>query len=204
MVAPAAIVLAAGEGRRMGGPKALLVVDGQPLVRRHVDRLSEVGCDPIVVVVRPAIADRARAVLADRPRVRLVAADTVSPASSLAMGLRSLTIEDDTTVIVTPVDMIPAAPSTVGALLSAAGDEGAHVATPRHRGRGGHPVVLRAPLLRVFLDGYRGTLRDLVRSAGGRRRQVDVDDAAVGGDLDTPADLDALRAGAVVCSGSRR
>ena len=57
MSAPLAIVLAAGEGLRMGGPKALLVVDGQPLVTAHVQRLREAGCRPIVVVVRAAIAD---------------------------------------------------------------------------------------------------------------------------------------------------
>ena len=54
MMAGAAIVLGAGEGRRMGGPKALLVIDGKPLICRHVERLREVECRSIVVVVRSA------------------------------------------------------------------------------------------------------------------------------------------------------
>jgi bifunctional UDP-N-acetylglucosamine pyrophosphorylase/glucosamine-1-phosphate N-acetyltransferase len=52
-VPTAAIVLAAGAGRRMGGPKALLVVDGygRPLAYYPVARALELGADPVVVVV---------------------------------------------------------------------------------------------------------------------------------------------------------
>jgi hypothetical protein len=96
-----------------------------------------------------------------------VAADTISPAASLATGLPSLALEEEDVVVVTPVDMLPVAPSTIGALLAAAAEQGVDVATPRYRGRGGHPVVLRAPLVRVFLDGYRGYL---ARSRPGRAR----------------------------------
>lgn len=185
----------------MGGPKALLVVDGEPLVRRHVRRLCEVGCGSIIVVVRSAVAERVRAAVGDVFAVFIVAADTSSPAASLAMALGSLgtlaspTTDGDTPVIVTPVDMLPARRSTIDALLTGIISHGAHVATPRHRDRGGHPVVVREKLLRVFREGYRGTLRDIIRAEEPRRHRVDVDDASVAGDLDTPADLVALRPG---------
>ncbi|HZG92134.1 MAG TPA: NTP transferase domain-containing protein, partial [Pseudonocardia sp.] len=38
------MLLAAGAGRRMGGPKALVELDGEPLVRRAVRVLAEGGC----------------------------------------------------------------------------------------------------------------------------------------------------------------
>ena len=46
----AGLVLAAGEGRRLGRPKALLEVDGERLVDRAVRVLHEAGCSPVYVV----------------------------------------------------------------------------------------------------------------------------------------------------------
>ena len=50
------LVLAAGAGRRMGGPKALvrLTEDGPTLVETAVARVIEGGCDSAVVVVGAA------------------------------------------------------------------------------------------------------------------------------------------------------
>ncbi len=55
-----AIVLAAGAGRRMGGPKALLEVGGETLLRRAVRVAVEAGCTPVLAVVGawdPCLAD---------------------------------------------------------------------------------------------------------------------------------------------------
>lgn len=46
-----AVLLAAGEGVRMGGvPKALIRLQGVPLIRRHLVALSGAGVDEVVVV----------------------------------------------------------------------------------------------------------------------------------------------------------
>jgi CTP:molybdopterin cytidylyltransferase MocA len=194
---PAAIVLAAGEGRRMGGPKALLVLDGEPLVSSHVARLREVGCRTIVVVVRHEVAAEVRLLLADISEARVVCAETDSMAASLTVGLESVCMDSSQPIIVAPVDALPVSRSTLDALLKAVMVDPVQVATPRYRNRSGHPIVARGGLLQVFLQQYSGTLRDLLRSAEAQRRWVDVDDAAVGHDLDTPADLAAVRPGAV-------
>ena len=56
----AGLVLAAGEGRRLGGPKALLVIDGERLVDRTVRVLYDAGCTPVYVVAGAAsLADLA-------------------------------------------------------------------------------------------------------------------------------------------------
>lgn len=195
---PAAIVLAAGHGRRMGGPKALLVVDGEPLISRHVTRLREVGCRPIMVVVRSAIIGEVEAILGhfSNADVRIVVADTTSPAASLQIAMRSLTsVESANPIIVTPVDLLPARRATIASLLAAFESEAVRVATPRHRGRGGHPVVVRASLLATIGDDHGHTLRDVIRAAGDHRHRIDVDDAAVLGDLDTPRDVRVQSAG---------
>lgn len=57
------VLLAAGAGRRLGhGPKALLVLEGEPLVVRMVRALLGGGCDEVVVVVG-ADGDQVRQVL---------------------------------------------------------------------------------------------------------------------------------------------
>jgi CTP:molybdopterin cytidylyltransferase MocA len=95
----AGLLLAAGAGRRAGGPKALRTdhVDGaagkgDTWVERAVDVLLAGGCDEVAVVVgaaSQAVRDR----LADRPVQVVEAPDWAGGmGSSLRAGLRSLMI----------------------------------------------------------------------------------------------------------------
>jgi CTP:molybdopterin cytidylyltransferase MocA len=197
MTGPLALLLAAGVGRRMGGPKALLVVDGKPLVLAHVQRLQEAGCRPIVVVVRESIATQVRELLSVTPEAQLCVADTSSMAASLRAALGSVPPHPGRAVVVSPIDTLPVRLSTLDTLLSAVLAPQVHVATPRYQTRGGHPIVARESLLQAFRDGYPGTLRELLRTAEPQRLRVDLDDADVASDLDTPADLAAHRPGLV-------
>jgi CTP:molybdopterin cytidylyltransferase MocA len=194
-----AVVLAAGEGRRMGGATALLEIDGRTLVEHHAERLTEVGCSSIVVVVPPAAARAVTERLLSHRVVHIAAAATASQADSLAAGLRVLAGASGDVVVVTPVDMVPAQRGTHHALLAALTSGTAVAVTPVYRGRGGHPVVVRRSMLAPYEErGLPGStlalppLRDVLAEAGDARRRVEVDDENVLGDLDTPADLRAL------------
>lgn len=197
----AAVVLAAGHGRRMGVPKALLAIDGTTLVERHVARLVELGCAPVLVVVRPETAGTVR------PRVehfglvvRVVTARTSSQAESLIAGASVLVPPGSPhairETIVTPVDMLPASLATLDTLLAALVRPLLAV-TPTHRGRGGHPIVIGAELLvrlvRTGAEAPEGSqlpsLRDVLDGLGPRRARVAVEDAKVLGDFDVPSDL---------------
>ena len=46
-----AVILAAGAGRRMGGPKALLVVEGETLLQRTIRTALAAGCQTVIAVV---------------------------------------------------------------------------------------------------------------------------------------------------------
>jgi nicotine blue oxidoreductase len=191
------IVLAAGEGRRMGSPKALLDLDGTTLVELHVERLLEVGCSSIVVVVRPGAAPAVSALLREHTAVHVEAVATRSQAESLAAALRVLDGSSmGDIIIVTPVDMVPAEATTHAALLASL-TGAALAATPVYGERGGHPVIAYRSVLAAYETAAEAgtappSLRDVLAEAGSDRRRVEVDDENVVGDLDTPADLRAL------------
>jgi molybdenum cofactor cytidylyltransferase len=146
-------------------------------------------------VVRPAILGQVEDILGAASGVKLVAEDTTSMAASLTAGVEHLPARPGQAIVIATVDSVPVQCSTLDALIAAALADGVQVATPRYRGRGGHPVVARENLLQVFRQGYTGTLRDLIHAADQARRRLDVDDPATGHDLDTPIELDAVRPG---------
>lgn len=102
---PAGLVLAAGAGRRLGGPKALLRRGGSLLVEHAVRTVRAAGCDPTVVVLGAA-AEQVRAA-ADLPGSTVV----VNPAwatgvgSSLRAGLAAAEQTGAEAVLVLPVEM---------------------------------------------------------------------------------------------------
>lgn len=48
------MIIAAGGGRRIGGPEALLRQGDKPLVNQMIDTMTEAGCEQIVVVLGAA------------------------------------------------------------------------------------------------------------------------------------------------------
>ncbi|WP_437670994.1 nucleotidyltransferase family protein [Sorangium sp. So ce131] len=199
------IVLAAGAGRRLGGPKALLAWPAatkggpeRPLAIAHAEARLAAESARVLVVVRSAIF---HALLAHvRPGVDLVswtAPDDLGPAGSLAVAAPR--IGDAAAVVVTPVDVPPASAATVAQLLARldAGGASAGASTgapplavrPRHNGRGGHPVVLRAEGLQRYLEPDPPPLRDHLKALGDRCVDEEVDDPGVLLDLNVPLDV---------------
>src|SRR5882672_1274723 len=100
----AGLVLAAGGGRRYGGPKALVRHEGSLLVERAVRTVREAGCAPVVVVLGAAAAEvRASAQLGD---VIVVENETWKSGmgSSLRVGLEALGGTDAESAVVLLVD----------------------------------------------------------------------------------------------------
>ena len=99
------MIIAAGGGRRIGGPEALLYQGEKPLVTHVLDTVRTAGCGPVVVVLGAA-AEQVRE-RADLSGARVV----VNPGwgtgigSSMRMGLSALGDRDVEAVVVVPVDM---------------------------------------------------------------------------------------------------
>ncbi|MCU1693187.1 MAG: hypothetical protein JWM64_2278 [Frankiales bacterium] len=182
------LVLAAGAGRRMGGPKALVEVDGEPLVLRAVRLLRDGGCDDVVVVVGAQADD----VVALLPDVETVRCDgwAEGMGASLREGLRHLGAGPHDACVVALVDQPLLGSAAVARLLGAQG--AARVAT--YEGAPRNPVLLERAVwedvaavatgdtgARVWLAAH----PDLVTG-------VPCDDTGSPVDIDTPDDLRAL------------
>jgi CTP:molybdopterin cytidylyltransferase MocA len=194
-VTVAGLLLAAGEGRRMGTPKALLRDRvGVPFLDRTIGVLLEGGCASVTVVLGASAAE-ARALLdadgwsADDAVAVVEAADwATGMGASLRRGLEALTASDAVTALVTLVDLPDVTDEVVRRLL--AGPVGADtLARASYDGRAGHPVLLGrdhwAGVLETA-DGDRGA-RDYL--AAHEVRAVECGDLATGRDVDSPTDL---------------
>ncbi|MBG6065441.1 nucleotidyltransferase family protein [Micromonospora ureilytica] len=182
----AGLLLAAGAGRRYGRPKALVELDGEPLVRRAIRLLRDGGCAPVHVVLG-AGADE----VPDLPGAVPVRHDGWPDGlgSSLLRGLASLPAEVPAAVVVL-VDQPLLSPVAVRRVRAAYAD-GAVVAVATYAGRPGHPILLGRqtwPLLSGYAVGDRGA-RDLLRDRPDLVVEVPCDDVGSPVDVDTPADL---------------
>ena len=127
------IVLAAGEGTRFGGGKAVARFRGERLVDRAVGTLVAGGCDRVLVVVGALDVGAVRhAILVLNPEWRS------GMGSSLRAGL--LAAGDAEAVVVALVDQPLIGPDAVRRLIEAWLD-GAAVAVAAYEGRRAHPVL---------------------------------------------------------------
>jgi CTP:molybdopterin cytidylyltransferase MocA len=191
----AAVILAAGAGTRMGGPKALLEFEGRLLIERAVETATRGGCTDVIAVLG-AGADEVRQ-RADLRRARVVVNEqwATGMGSSLRAGLSELTPGRRVdAALVLLVDQPFVGPPAVNAVLDA-WRNGARLATASYGGRRGHPVLFgheywaEAALSAKADAGARSLLAehaaDLVL--------VPCDAFADPRDLDTPADVASAR-----------
>jgi len=185
----AGLLLAAGAGRRMGMPKALVTHGGLLFVESAAGVLASAGCRPVVVVLGAsaetvrAEADLGGCLVVDNP-------DWPSGmGSSVRVGLAAL--PDVVAVVVLPVDVPGVTPAAVGRLMAVAGPD--VLARASYDGVPGHPVV-------IGRSHWPGVIASAVGDVGARDylRTHDVldvpcADVAIGTDVDRPEDLDRLR-----------
>jgi molybdenum cofactor cytidylyltransferase len=191
------IILAAGRSLRMGRSKALLpcVDRGDTFVRRLAVALCEGGVEEALVVGRPEDDELRAEVEALAVRARYVenAKADEGQLSSVLAGLAAADRPGVRAILVTPVDAPMIAPATVAALLAAFRSSTSPIVRAVHLGRHGHPVIFSREVFEDLrhADPARGA-RAVLRAHAARVVDVEVEDPGVLGDVDTPADYDAL------------
>jgi molybdenum cofactor cytidylyltransferase len=189
-----AIVLAAGRGERLGGPKVLLPWgdDRLPLGLAHARALRD-PCARVVIVVRREVVP---ALIVDLPpHAELCISErdhALGPAGSIAAAIAAIDAPDAARVVLTPVDCPPACRETVALLLARLeGDDHPIAVRPKWQGRRGHPVVLCFGTLRSWYRDSVVPLRDRLRDCGSSVIDVELEDPRVVVDFDTLEDLSA-------------
>jgi molybdenum cofactor cytidylyltransferase len=152
-----AILLAAGQSRRMGAFKPLLPFGERTVVEACLGNLREGGVEEIVVVIGHR-ADELRERLANLPvRFAVNAEPTSEMGASIALGVEQLGPSAQA-VFIALVDQPAIPPEVIRFLIAERERTGARLIVPEHEGRGGHPVLIdlgyRQELLN--LDSRRG------------------------------------------------
>jgi molybdenum cofactor cytidylyltransferase len=192
----AAVVLAAGCGGRFSARQSKLVADyrGRPLLRHAVEAALASHAHPTIVVTG---FDRARveATLDGLPVTCVHNADYASGlASSLCVGMAQVTAGAGALVLLG--DMPGVTPEILNQLIAEfrGAPAGCPAVAPTRQGKRGNPVLLARALFAEIMQlrGDEGARRLLHAVDGVIDLPIDSD--AVTTDVDTFADLEALRA----------
>ncbi|MCA8912113.1 MAG: nucleotidyltransferase family protein [Planctomycetes bacterium] len=190
----AAIILAAGDSKRMGQPKALLDWDGRPLLEHVLHTAREAGCAKLFVVVgKDGVAIRAGCNLEG-----VTVLENPDPShgqiSSIKLGMENLDFSTDC-CLVWPVDCPLIEPGDVKALLETyAGWRASlmRIFIPTHQGERGHPMLVDIGFRQPFIDLPEGeTARKVIDDNHTQVKEVPTDNAGVLVDVDTPEDYEA-------------
>ena len=180
------IVLAAGASSRMGQPKALLELNGKPLIQHLVERLEVQGLEPVIVTNAEISVD----VLLALPERTVV----INPnpeagrTGSLQCGLKQILDtkggERAFRLLVVPVDRPGFSDATLQLMMAKE-----CCACPAKDGRGGHPLLLMPDdVAQIWTAEPDTPLRELCQP-----ERFEVDDLHLHLNLDTPEDIEVLR-----------
>ena len=180
------IVLAAGASARLGQPKALVDIEGRPLIQYLVERLEAVGLEP-VIVTRAELSVDIVLTLSTRTVVINPNPDA-GRTGSLQCGLKQILDTKGGTrafrLLVVPVDRPGFSDNTLHMLM-----QKEVCACPAKDGRGGHPLLLMPDdIARIRTATPDTPLRELCQP-----ERFEVDDFHLHLNLDTPSDIEVLR-----------
>jgi len=138
------IVLAAGEGKRFGGPKQLAVLDGRPLLEHAVRAMLAVPAISPVVVVLGAHADAVRAQV-DLSGTDIVICERWADGQSASLQAGVAALGEVEAAVITLGDQPFITPEVIAGVLD---HRGRHLAVRvTYDGQPGHPVLFERRLL---------------------------------------------------------
>ncbi|GAB5467050.1 MAG: molybdopterin-binding/glycosyltransferase family 2 protein [Rhodospirillales bacterium] len=191
----AALVLAAGQAKRMGANKLVQDLSGKPLVRHAVEAALASRAAPVILVTgheREAVEEALEGLDLLSVHNRNFAAGL---STSMKRGLAALPDDCDAAVVLLG-DMPRIDAGVIDRLIASFNPlEGRAICLPTFQGQRGNPVLLGRQFFSEAqtVEGDQGA-RELLREYGEWIAEVPIEDAAILLDVDTPAALAAVRA----------
>jgi len=173
------LILAAGEGKRMGTQKLLLELEGKPILQHVVDTALAVGFHEVVVVVGNQSERIISTINFGSARVVVNNEYTAGLSSSLKLGLKAFSSKPDAYVVMLG-DQPLVRPETVRKLLEEHAKTNPIMSIPTYHGRRGNPVVLSSRILGEIetLSGDVGA-KQLLDHHSDEAKWIEVDDQGV-------------------------
>jgi molybdenum cofactor cytidylyltransferase len=184
-----AVILAAGESKRMGGyTKALLPVDGGTFLERTIELMHHGEIGEIFIILGPEAEEVKKSVQPGGVRFFINKEWKSGQLSSLRIGVRHLSSESEG-MIFTPVDHPLVQKSTYDSLISFWLDHRERIVVPVYRGRKGHPALFPRGIYGMLLSAeLPGGARDILYREKESVSYVEVADFGVVQDIDTVED----------------
>lgn len=193
------IVLAAGESKRMGRPKALLELsNGITLLEHQARSLSAAGCRSVACVLG-AEAELIRG-MGERLDIKWLLNEEwkAGQFTSVQTGLVWMLDESSSGAIVIPVDCILESPATIGSILeSAIMNPHLDALVPEYDERGGHPVYISKSMATelITIDPARKDARlDNQIATMSHVMRLPVSDAGILRNVNTPEEWNSIKA----------
>lgn len=183
------ILLAAGRGRRVGTPKALLRLGGETFHARGLRTLRDAGMKTVVVVSETVEGSLGPLETGEH---RVVNQDPDGPAGmfgSVRLGLAAAASLGASAAVLLPVDHPLVTAEDVGAIAARLA-QGAAVVVASHAGKRGHPIGVSLGVMEeIVVAPLTSTLRDFVRRDAARVVEVEASEGAILG-VNTRQDLE--------------
>jgi molybdenum cofactor cytidylyltransferase len=187
-----AILLAAGESKRMGQPKQLLLIDGQPILVRSLGNLMASQVDEVILV----LGHHADLILAEVQRYLQRGFKVVlnpyyreGMSRSLQEGLRQVH-KNSEAVLIALADQPFVEIQSLNKIIQAYHHTPYGIIVPTYRGRRGNPVLLSLKY-RQEMESLTGDVgcREILKRYQEDVLEVEVDSPGILKDIDTPTDF---------------
>lgn len=188
-----AIILAAGESKRMGRPKMLLPWGESTVLQTVIGAFQAAGIPELLVVTGSAHEQIESLVGTSAATVFNPQFASGEMLSSIQAGLRAMRAEISAALIALG-DQPQVRADTIRGLVQAYRDTGCALAVPSYQRHRGHPwLVDQAHWNEILHMGADQTMRDFFRDHAQDIRYVETGDEGVLADLDTPEDYQKYR-----------
>ncbi len=185
-------ILAAGRGRRIGGPKGGLEWRGRTFLWHQLAGLVNAGIENIAVVLHPQLWELANQYGGEFSEVKILwlegrpEAEQIDSLRQIWRSIREFRPEG---LIAGPVDQGPYPAGLIRELIAAFEEVGRkRIIIPKYRGRPGHPVVLPGPLLPELEGDFDEGLRSLLKKYRAETQFLNLPWPEIVRNINTPAD----------------